>query len=251
MACPIGKDVRSWSENGWGSHHPGAHGHRRFAPAGPVGRDVRGRGPTRRRRTPRWPPPGAVGEQPGEAPGVVSIVRKACPRVERESVQATDLYLPRSTARIVSDFIASSSVGWGDHPHANTHGLHRVVRPPEVTAMGDAESPEPRPPRPAGIPRWLAIALAPVVGLVAFRAVHAGIAWALSHLGPRQGWADGGPAGWNLLGYAPVVVGAVLFLWVMVFGFTQYRNLPERVPVDWSPAFLMTGGPYAVSRHPM
>src|SRR5262249_3465135 len=34
-------------------------------------------------------------------------------------------------------------------------------------------------------------------------------------------------------------------------GFTQYRNLPERVPVDWSPAFLMTGGPYAVSRHPM
>lgn len=32
--------------------------------------------------------------------------------------------------------------------------------------MGHAESPEPQPPRPAGIPCWLAIALAPIVGLV-------------------------------------------------------------------------------------
>ena len=37
----------------------------------------------------------------------------------------------------------------------------------------------------------------------------------------------------------------------MVFGFSQYRDLPERVPIDWSPALLMTGGPYAISRHPM
>ena len=117
--------------------------------------------------------------------------------------------------------------------------------------MGHAESPQPQPPRPAGIPRWLAIALAPIVGLVGFPAVHAGIPWVLSHLGPRYGWADEGPAGWNLLGYAPVAVGAVLLLWIMVFGFTQYRDLPERVPMDWSPAFLMTGGPYAISRHPM
>ena len=34
--------------------------------------------------------------------------------------------------------------------------------------MGHAESPEPQPPRPAGIPRWLAIALAPIVGDVGF-----------------------------------------------------------------------------------
>ena len=108
--------------------------------------------------------------------------------------------------------------------------------------MGHAESPEPQPPRPAGIPRWLAIALAPIVGLVGFPAVHAGIPWALSHLGPRYGWADEGPAGWNLLGYAPVAVGAVLLVWIMVFGFTQLRDLPERVPMDWSPAILMTGG---------
>ena len=66
-----------------------------------------------------------------------------------------------------------------------------------------------------------------------------------------HGWGDGEPAGWNLLGYVPVAVWAVLLVWVMVFGFSQFRRLPERVPVDWSPALLMTGGPYAISRHPM
>jgi protein-S-isoprenylcysteine O-methyltransferase Ste14 len=117
--------------------------------------------------------------------------------------------------------------------------------------MGTAESPEPRPRRPAGIPRRLAIALSPLVW-VAIPAVHAGIPWALSHLGPRYGWADGGPSDWNLLGYAPVAVGAVLLAWILVFGLSQYRNLPGRVPIDYyNPAFLMTGGPYAVSRHPM
>ena len=116
--------------------------------------------------------------------------------------------------------------------------------------MGNAEPPEPRP---AGIPRWLALALAPVVWLVALPVVHAGIPWALSHLGPRYGWADGGPSGWNLLGCVPVAVGAVLLAWIMVFGLSRYRyrDLPERVPIDWSPALLMTGGPYAFSRHPM
>jgi protein-S-isoprenylcysteine O-methyltransferase Ste14 len=114
--------------------------------------------------------------------------------------------------------------------------------------MGNAESPAPRP---TGIPRRLVLAPAPAVWLVGVPAVHAGIPWALSHLGPRYGWADGEPAGWNLLGYVPVAVGAVLLVWIMVFGLSRYRDLPERVPVDWSPAILMTGGPYAISRHPM
>ena len=114
--------------------------------------------------------------------------------------------------------------------------------------MANAGTPGPRPP---GIPRRLVLALAPAVWLVAVPAVHARIPWALSHLGPRYGWADGGPAGWNLLGYVPVAAGAALLVWIMGFGFSQYRNLPERVPVDWSPAVLMTGGPYTFSRHPM
>jgi protein-S-isoprenylcysteine O-methyltransferase Ste14 len=114
--------------------------------------------------------------------------------------------------------------------------------------MANAESPEPPP---AGIPRRLVLALAPAVWLVGVPAVHAGIPWALSHLGPRYGWADGEPATWNLLGYVPVTAGAALLVWVMVFGLSRHRDLPERVPVDWSPAMLMTGGPYALSRHPM
>ena len=114
--------------------------------------------------------------------------------------------------------------------------------------MRNAES---REPQPAGIPRWLALALSPVVWLVAVPAVHAGLPWALSHLGPRYGWVDGKPGGWNVLGYVPVAVGVALLGWVMVFGLSQYRNLPERVPVDWSPALLMTPGPYALTRNPM
>jgi hypothetical protein len=86
-------------------------------------------------------------------------------------------------------------------PDAIAHGRAIIMSSArETTGMGNAELPEPRPPRPAGIPRWLALALAPVVWLVALPAVHAGIPWALSHLGPRYGWADGGPSGWNCSG---------------------------------------------------
>lgn len=60
--------------------------------------------------------------------------------------------------------------------------LNSIVRPPEATAMGNAESPEPRP---AGIPRRLVLALAPAVWLVGVPAAHTGVPWALSHLGPR------------------------------------------------------------------
>jgi protein-S-isoprenylcysteine O-methyltransferase Ste14 len=114
--------------------------------------------------------------------------------------------------------------------------------------MGNVESPEQRP---AGIPRWLALSLATIVWVVGVPAVHAGIPWGLSHLGLRYGWADGRSSGWNLLGYVPVAVGAALLVWVMVVGLSRCRDLPERVPTDWSPAILMTGGPYAISRHPM
>jgi protein-S-isoprenylcysteine O-methyltransferase Ste14 len=91
------------------------------------------------------------------------------------------------------------------------------------------------------------LALAPAVWLVAVPAVHAGIPWVLSHLGARYGE----PAGWNLLGYVPVAASAVLLAWVMVFGLSRSRDLPEHLPVDWSPALLLSGGPYALSRHPM
>jgi len=114
--------------------------------------------------------------------------------------------------------------------------------------MGNDESPGPRP---RGIPRWLVITLAPIIWPLGVSAAHAGVPWALSCIGPRHGWTGGNPAGWNLLGCVPVAVGAVLLMWITKFAFARLRGLPDRVPMDWSPAILMTGGPYAVSRHPM
>ncbi|MFO0881686.1 MAG: isoprenylcysteine carboxylmethyltransferase family protein [Gemmataceae bacterium] len=117
--------------------------------------------------------------------------------------------------------------------------------------MGNPESPEPRSPRPVGLPRWLAISLTPLIWVV-LPTIHAGLPWALSHLGPRYGWDGGGPSDWNLFGYGPIAVGAIVLAWIMVFGLTQIRNVPDWVPIDYyNPAFLMTGRPYAVSRHPM
>ena len=117
--------------------------------------------------------------------------------------------------------------------------------------MDNGKQPEQLPRRPASIPRWLAIALVPIVLLTGIPVVHAGIPWALSHLGPRHGWTDGSPSGWNLLGYIPVAAGAILLVWIMIFDLTQYQNMPEQVPINWSPVILMTGGPYAFSRNPM
>jgi protein-S-isoprenylcysteine O-methyltransferase Ste14 len=48
-----------------------------------------------------------------------------------------------------------------------------------------------------------------------------------------------------------VAAGAILLVWIMIFELSQKQNLPEWVPIDWSPVFLMTGGPYALSRNPM
>jgi protein-S-isoprenylcysteine O-methyltransferase Ste14 len=113
------------------------------------------------------------------------------------------------------------------------------------------EAPEVKPPRKAGIPRWAALALAPLVWLVAIPLVHGVVPWAISLLGPWYGWVDGGPAVWNLLGLVLVAAGAVVLLWLMVLGFAHAAEVPERVELNWSPKLLMTWGPYAFSRHPM
>jgi protein-S-isoprenylcysteine O-methyltransferase Ste14 len=157
----------------------------------------------------------------------------------------------RDSARFSNIFLASGFSCSQTESQPAHQRLTQTVGQQKVAAMDNTKAPKPRQQRPAGIPRWLALALAPVVWLVALPAVHAGVPWALSHLGPRYGWAEGGPSGWNLLGYIPVAAGAVLLFWIMIFEFSQKQNLPQWVPIDLSPVFLMTGGPYAFSRNPM
>ena len=112
------------------------------------------------------------------------------------------------------------------------------------------ESPEPnRRDRPVS-PGVAVLVLAPVVWLVALPAVHAGIPWALSHLGPRYGWADGGPTGWNLLGYVLIAVARPSSSGSWCSGSPATGNCPSacRLTGVRPPT---TGGPYAISRHPM
>ena len=107
------------------------------------------------------------------------------------------------------------------------------------------------PPRRSSLPRWAAIALAPLVWLVAIPLGHGVLPWAISRLGPRYGWSGGVPGAWNLLGLIPVAAGVVVLVWLMVLAFAHAAELPERVDLDWSPKLLLTGGPYRFSRHPM
>jgi protein-S-isoprenylcysteine O-methyltransferase Ste14 len=106
------------------------------------------------------------------------------------------------------------------------------------------------PPRRAGVPRWVFIALGLFVWLVALPLAHGVLPWALSLLTTRHGWAEGHPALWNLLGLIPVAAGTAVLVWDLAAGLARVPKLPERVEV-LTPPYLMTGGPYAFSRNPM
>jgi protein-S-isoprenylcysteine O-methyltransferase Ste14 len=115
-----------------------------------------------------------------------------------------------------------------------------------MTVRAVGKSKEPR-----SVPRRVALVLAALVWLVGVPAVHGVVPWALSLVGPRYGWHDGTPAGWNLVGLVPVSAGALVLLWVAAFGLTGAATMPERVDLNWRPKILLTRGPYGLSRHPM
>jgi len=82
--------------------------------------------------------------------------------------------------------------------------------------------------------------------------------WLLSLLTPRFGWAEHGPAAWNMLGLFPVVVGALGLVWVFTVMFAQIPKLPPVLELDEGEGFftttsriLITHGPFACSRNPM
>jgi protein-S-isoprenylcysteine O-methyltransferase Ste14 len=98
------------------------------------------------------------------------------------------------------------------------------------------------------IPRWTGA----LHGIVQ-PAVHAGIPWLLSRLGPRYGWTAEGPGVWNLAGLISIIAGCALMTWCLV---VHMRLAPagwriEKTPYYPTPAYLATEGPYRFSRNPI
>jgi protein-S-isoprenylcysteine O-methyltransferase Ste14 len=116
--------------------------------------------------------------------------------------------------------------------------------------MGLSEVPDADPRRKGGLPRWMVLALSLVVLFVGMPLADFGLPWALSLLGTRYGWTDGGPGGWNLVGLVLMVVGFLGVLRFAVTGLRHLQFLPERVKLGLTPQVLMTTGPYTFSRNP-
>ncbi len=116
--------------------------------------------------------------------------------------------------------------------------------------MGLSELPEANPSRKNGLPRWTVFGLSLVVLFVVIPLADLGLPWALSLLGTRYGWTDGGPGRWNLFGLVLVILGFLGVLWFAVTALRHIHMLPERVSLGLTPQVLMTTGPYTFSRNP-
>ena len=83
---------------------------------------------------------------------------------------------------------------------------------------------------------------------VVFPALFVGAPVSLSQRGRRYGWSAGRPGLVNLVGALPLGAGAALLLWAMS---SHYRAAPRGWETRPTPDYLLTGGPYRVSRNPM
>lgn len=78
--------------------------------------------------------------------------------------------------------------------------------------------------------------------------VNAGIPWALSLLTLRHGWVAGRPNIWNLLGLVPIALATIHLIWLMILHFSR---IPKKVQLERTPSYLLTAGPYRLTRNPM
>jgi protein-S-isoprenylcysteine O-methyltransferase Ste14 len=87
---------------------------------------------------------------------------------------------------------------------------------------------------------WLAYPLALLV--------WEGLPWAISLLAPRYGWVLNRPSIWNWFGLLPVVVGTIGLIWGVAAHAAQSTQ-----GIEWEldKSYLLRGGLYAFSRHPM
>jgi protein-S-isoprenylcysteine O-methyltransferase Ste14 len=100
----------------------------------------------------------------------------------------------------------------------------------------------------ANLPRWVALIIALFFWVILLPLVHAGIPWALSHLTPHYGWAEGRPGFRNLLGLIPITLATICLIWLMILHFSR---IPKTVKLERTPTYLLMRGPYRFTRNPM
>jgi protein-S-isoprenylcysteine O-methyltransferase Ste14 len=100
------------------------------------------------------------------------------------------------------------------------------------------------------VPRWLGLLVWPVQ----LAMVHVDMPVGLARSGRRRGWRNGpqprpGPP--NAAGLVPSAVGGALIVWAVARHCTQAPDRSWRINRNLEPEYLLTDGPYRVSRNPM
>ncbi len=110
---------------------------------------------------------------------------------------------------------------------------------------------DPKSPPRVGRPRSLLLLVGLSVFLVVYPLMHGLLPWALSWLTPRYGWTEGRPGIGNWLGLLPAGCGTIGLVWVLATGLQNWHRVPQWVQLGLTPPYLLTFGPYAISRHPI
>lgn len=84
--------------------------------------------------------------------------------------------------------------------------------------------------------------------------VHAFLPIGLSRSSRRRGWRNGDrprPGAPNLVGLIPLGAGGALVVWALARHYTRAPDKSWAVSRNLEPEYLLTDGPYRVSRNPM